>query len=59
MDNKIKFDTAGMKIQIKTLLSAAEELKKISNGIPAIEKNTDAILSFAHILEMNVPDIAS
>lgn len=43
--------------QIKTIVTAAEKLKRISGGVPAIDKNTDSILAFAHILEISLPDI--
>jgi len=43
--------------QIKNIVVAAEELKRLSSGVPAIDKNAEAILTFAHILENDVSDI--
>jgi len=58
MELRSKQYLKAMTQQIKTIVVAAEELKRISGGVPAIDKNADAVLAFAHILEGNVPDIS-
>ena len=57
MEPKSKHNLEAMARQIKSIVAAAEELKRLSGGIPAIDKNADDILAFAHILESSVPDI--
>ncbi len=52
-----KYNLEAMARQIKTIVAAAEELKRLSGGIPAIDKNADAILAFTYILESSVSDI--
>jgi uncharacterized protein Yka (UPF0111/DUF47 family) len=43
---------------IKALRKDAEELKKISGGIPAVEKNADRILANVRMLEIDIVDAA-
>lgn len=57
MELRNKHYLEAMAEQIRTIVVAAEELKRISGGVPAVDKNADAILSFAHILESSLPDI--
>lgn len=52
-----KHNLEAMAGQIRTIVAAAEELKRMSGGVPAADKNADAILAFAHILESSVSDI--
>jgi hypothetical protein len=49
-----KHNLEAMAGQIRTIMAAVEELKRMSGGVPAIDKNADAILAFAHILESSV-----
>lgn len=53
-----KYDINGMVAKIKALRKSAEELKKISGGIPAVDKNTDRILASVRMLEINISDPA-
>ena len=43
--------------RIKTLKKAAQELKKFSRGIQAIDRNTDRILASVKMLEINISDL--
>ncbi len=52
------YDIKGMVSKIKSLRKDAEELKKISAGIPAVEKNADRILADVRMLEINIIDVA-
>lgn len=57
MELRNKHNLEAMAGQIRTIVAAAEELKRMSGGVPAADKNADAILAFAHILESSVSDI--
>ena len=43
--------------RIQTIKKAALELKEISGGIQAIDRNADRILASAKMLEINVSDV--
>jgi len=43
--------------RIKTIKRAAEELKKLSIAIPAIDRNTARILASVKMLEINISDV--
>jgi F0F1-type ATP synthase epsilon subunit len=53
-----KYDIKNMVAKIKTLRKDAEDLIKISGGIPAVVKNTDRILANIRMLEMDIVDAA-
>jgi len=53
-----KYDIKGMVTKIKALRKDAEALKKISGGIPAVDKNADRILANVRMLEININDAA-
>lgn len=57
MEFRNKHNLEAIAEQVKTIVATAEELKRMSGGVPAIDKNADAILAFAHILQGNVSDI--
>jgi hypothetical protein len=40
------------------LKDAATELKRISGGIPAVDRNVDRILASIKMLEINVSDLS-
>ena len=48
-----------MDAQIKSVRRAAHELKRISGGIQAIDRNVDRILASVKMLEINVSDIVN
>jgi len=43
--------------RIKTIKKVAQELKKLSVGIPAVDRNTERILASVKMLEINITDI--
>lgn len=51
-----EYDLEGMARAIREIIAAAKELKKASAGVPALERNAEAILVFAHIAGDNLPD---
>jgi len=53
-----QYDIKGMINKIKALRKDAEDLKKISGGIPAVIKNADRILADIRMLEIDVIDAA-
>ena len=44
--------------KIETLKREASELKEISGGIQAIDRNADRILASIRMLEINISDVA-
>ncbi len=43
--------------RIKTIKKAAQELKELSSGIPAVDRNTVRILASVKMLEINISDV--
>jgi len=43
--------------RIKTIKKAAQELKELSVGIPAVDRNTERILASVKMLEINISDV--
>ncbi len=43
--------------RIQTIKKAAQELKGLSEGIPAIDQNVNRILASVKMLEINITDI--
>jgi hypothetical protein len=43
--------------RIKAIQKAAQELKKLSRGIQAVDCNTNRILASAKMLEINISDL--
>lgn len=43
--------------RIKTIKKAAEELKNLSGGIQAINRNAERILASVKMLEINISDL--
>lgn len=46
-----------MDSQIKAIKEAAEELKALSGGIQAIDRNVERMLASVKMLEINVTDL--
>jgi len=44
--------------KIKILKQTATELKRISGGIQAVDRNVDRILASIKMLEINISDVA-
>ena len=49
-----QYNIKGMVNKIKVLRKDAEDLKKISGGIPAVVKNADRILADIRMLEIDI-----
>jgi hypothetical protein len=43
--------------QIKAIKKAAQELKELSGGIPAVDRNAERILASVKMLEINISDL--
>jgi hypothetical protein len=43
--------------RIKTIRNAAQELKKLSGGTQAVDRNADRILASVKMLEINISDL--
>jgi hypothetical protein len=43
--------------RIKTIKKAAQELKELSGGIPAVDRNAERILASVKMLEINISDL--
>jgi len=50
-------DVKKLDTRIQTIKKAAQELKRLSGRIPAIERNAVRILASAKMLEINVSDV--
>lgn len=57
MVEKYKIKDMAKKVQL--LKKTATELKRISGGIQAVDKNVDRILASIKVLEINISDVAS
>lgn len=53
-----EYDLKGMVAKILALRKDAEELKKISGGIQAVDRNVDRILASVRMLEISISDAA-
>jgi hypothetical protein len=51
------YDITGMTAKIKALRKTATELKTISGGIQAVDRNVDRILANVRMLELDVAEI--
>jgi len=54
---KHEYDLEGMAEKVRTLQKAATELKEMSGGIQAVERNADRVLSSVRMLEISVVEI--
>jgi len=43
--------------RIKGIKKAAQELKKLSGGIQAVDRNADRVLASVKMLEINISDL--
>jgi len=61
MDERIGFmnrrEFRKMDTRIKAIRKAAHDLKELSGGIQAVDRNVDRILASVKMLEINVSDI--
>jgi hypothetical protein len=54
-----EYDIKGMATKIQAIKETATELKQISGGIQAVDRNVDRILASIKMLEINISDIAN
>ena len=55
---KEEYDIKLMAEKIETIRRTATELKQISGGIQAIDRNADRILASVKMMEINITDVA-
>jgi hypothetical protein len=55
---KQEYDIKGMVEKIQAIKETATELKQLSGGIQAVDRNVDRILASVKMLEINISDIA-
>ena len=53
-----EYNVNEMAEKIQAIKEAATELKNISGGIQAVDRNVDRILASVKMLEINISDIA-
>jgi len=53
-----RYKVGDMAEKIKILKQTATELKRISGGIQAVDRNVDRILASINVLEISISDIA-
>jgi hypothetical protein len=52
------YDIKGMVEKIKALKQTVTELRQISGGIMAVERNTERMLASIRVLELDICDVA-
>ena len=52
-----KYKTGDMAEKIRVLKQTATELKRVSGGIQAVDRNGDRILASVKMLEINISDL--
>ena len=52
-----EYDIKAIAEKIKSLRKNAEELKKISDGIPTVERNVERLLASVKMLEISISDV--
>ena len=53
-----EYDIRGIIEKILALKNIAMELKRISGGVPSIERNVERILSSIRLLELDINDVS-
>ena len=53
-----EYDIRKMADKIRALKQNATEIKEMSGGIPAVDRNVDCILASVRMLEISVVDVA-
>ena len=54
-----EYDIEGITDKIQALKQTAIELKTMSGGIQAIDRNVDRILASIRVLELNIAEVAN
>jgi hypothetical protein len=53
----MEYNLKAIDVEIKAIEKGAERLKQLGQGVQAVEKNADAILTFVYLLKRNVSDL--
>lgn len=53
----MEYDLKAMDLEIRAIEERTKRLKELGQGIEAVERNADAILTFTYLLKRNVSDI--
>jgi hypothetical protein len=53
----MEYDLKAMDLEIKAIEESTKRLKGLAQGIEAVQRNADAILSFIYLLQKNISDI--
>ena len=53
----MEYDLKAMDLEIKAIEESTKRLKGLAQGIEAVQRNADAILSFIYLLQKNISDV--
>jgi hypothetical protein len=53
----MEYNLKAMHLEIKAIEESATRLKGLAQGVEAVERNADVILSFVYLLQKNISDI--
>ena len=53
----MEYNIKAINSEIDLIEKSAKRVIELGSGVPAAERNADAILAFTHALKMNFPDI--
>ncbi len=53
----MEYDLKAINSEIEVIEDSVKRLKKLATGVYAVERNTDAILTFTYVLKRNFSDI--
>jgi len=53
----MEYDLKAMDLEIKAIEESTKRLKGLAQGIEAVQRNADAILSFVYLLQKNISDV--
>jgi hypothetical protein len=56
-EDSMEYNLKAMDLEIKTIEESTKRLKGIAQGIEAVERNADVILSFVYLLQKNISDM--
>ena len=56
-EDSMEYDLKAMDLEIKAIEESTKRLKGLAQGIEAVQRNADAILSFIYLLQKNISDI--
>lgn len=53
----MEYDLKAMDLEIKAIEESARKLKGLGQGIETVQRNAEAILTFAFLLERSISDV--